>query len=393
MKPKTLILIFLLALFVRNEWRVIAQPTPASDFYTYHALAEGLIDDGYFGINGKINTYRLPGWPLVLAIAMGHSRSIVWLAVFCALLSAGLAPLVCILTRTLSQDDRVALVAGCLVALNPAFIFFAPVLASEHLNSLLVVGAFALLFGPHRRGPWLGALLLSAAVLVRGESLFYAPAYVLFVAWPMPKHWRQGLVVVAILSLFPALWIIRNYRVTGRVVLADAGKSMIWLGHGQPKYGWHGSMHTHTGVRCNKAKARLKAHPTLIFGDIWKGTKGLYGLRWYASRWALVKAGPEGTKPYKLRKPLLGVEIWQHIENRGFVSLCFMATLGFIAAPWRVRRFCLALIASNWVCYAVVAWGASRYRYIAEIAMIILAAQFMAGLLSSSHRVTSAKEV
>src|SRR5262245_65139209 len=129
--------ILAVALLLRLGWMQYAQTIPVSDFEDYRTLAESLRDHHQFGYP-VLTAWRLPGYPLFLAGLMLISRSIAWLSFWSVVLSTVNCALVCCLAYVLFERKDVAVGAGLVSALNPSFVFYSPVLASEHLFTLLV---------------------------------------------------------------------------------------------------------------------------------------------------------------------------------------------------------------------------------------------------------------
>ena len=203
----------------RVLWWAYAEPIPVSDFESYRRLAEGLLERGQLGIPIPSAT-RLPGNPVFLAIMMMISNSIAWLSFSNVILSTILIYIVYRFAFQLTLDKPLSLVAALICAFNPTFIFFSPILASEHLFVLLLFSAFLVLvcndfnqFTGYVSRLILAGILFGAAVLTRGDGLFFLPVLLTMTYFASKKHvYRYLLVFVPLLAFVVTIapWYIRS---------------------------------------------------------------------------------------------------------------------------------------------------------------------------------------
>jgi 4-amino-4-deoxy-L-arabinose transferase-like glycosyltransferase len=373
-------------------WLLVARPSPFSDYLDYYQLATGILDEHQFGYP-LATARRLPGYPALLALAMLISRSVIWLGVLNLALTAAILPVIHRFVLHLSGDRRAALIAAAVCAVNPTFVYFSPIIASEHLFALLFYISFLPLFSS-RLGPLVRAgscgVLLGAAVLTRGEALFYLPLP-LFLAWITtsgPKRDRAvaAAVVLVACAVVIAPWAIRNRVVMGPgVVLSTVSGVNLYYGHNSTTYGYHDlneePFFTDNEIELqrrtfNRALGYLETKPSRLFDDIAMGTPLLlWDSGAYSVRAGLIhrKSEPPYTIRVRRKYPTGSLHL---IEWAYRLVLLFV-----IAAPLAYRRIGPAgmllpygIIALNWVCYAVVFWSKPRFRYTAEIAMCILMA-------------------
>jgi hypothetical protein len=144
---------------------------PTSDFLIYHQIADTLATAGDYGqAPGVHEAYWPPGWPALLGLGyrvFGTDPTVG--ALLAACLGTGTLILgAMIADRLLSRPFAIAVVA--LLALNPAWILFTSVLATEHLAAFLVTAILALILLTEPRpmtaigiGALEGALLLTRA--------------------------------------------------------------------------------------------------------------------------------------------------------------------------------------------------------------------------------------
>lgn len=197
---------------------------PAADGIFYHKLAERLASgQGYTWLwpDGVV-TYAAHypvGYPALLSLAYrvagAHPAVGFWLNAALGALGAwaihGLA------RRSLGR--WAALVAGLLVALDPALVLYTPALMTEGVTAaLLALGALAAArsgeqSGKGWRNPWLPltALIVGVSVLVRPQCLLLAPV---LGALALGAGWRRRLagaaIVLAGALLVCAPWTARN---------------------------------------------------------------------------------------------------------------------------------------------------------------------------------------
>jgi 4-amino-4-deoxy-L-arabinose transferase-like glycosyltransferase len=179
--------------------------------------------------NGKVeagipNTFRTPGYPLLLALLNNNVAAIVVVQALLAGLTVFLVGLVGLRLFNL----RVGLLGAALLALDIPSIFSSGMVMSEVLFTFSVVLAAAFVWGFGSRKPQaascrplLDGLVLGFAVLVRPVALL---AFVPFgVAQVARRNWRGLAVMLAAFSLLPGIWMARNYYHYRRFSLTSNG--------------------------------------------------------------------------------------------------------------------------------------------------------------------------
>ena len=227
-----MVVVFLLALFVRGEWVAFANrpPQALNDPWMYHTLAQRIADgQGYTMPAGTATAYYPVGYPAVL----GALYALLGPNILAAkMLSAVLGAATVAVTYRLGVillGLRVALVAGVLLAFFPSQVFYTGTLLSEPLFTFLfmlgVLMAVSGGWGPDgmslRQALKMG-VLMGAAALVRGITL--GVPLLLLVAWrALSPSFRLAAVRVGIIALGIALWVlpwsIRSSLVMGTPVL------------------------------------------------------------------------------------------------------------------------------------------------------------------------------
>jgi 4-amino-4-deoxy-L-arabinose transferase-like glycosyltransferase len=373
-------------------WLVRTQPRLFSDYYDYFRLAGNLLDEQQFGYPNA-TAKRLPGYPFLLALFMMVSRSTIWLGIVNIVLNAAMIPLVHRFAMSLSGDRRVAIGTASLYALNPTFLFFSPILASEHMFVLLFVSSFLPLYSlrtrPRARVA-LSGVLIGLAALTRGEALFYLPV-VAFAAWITTEGARRLRVlsvvgVVVVCAAVTAPWLIRNRVVMGPGVgfTTTAGIN-FYFGHNAIHYGYHdlykagfekGPEPERQRMAFRRGLAHVSSAPTEALGAVAIGTRELLVLPGdYAIRAALVlrETRPDGVSDERRDFP------WgtRGAVKRFYRAMAILAAFGLLFARrigWRSMTILYGVIALNWFCYAVVFWSKPRFRFTSEVMMCVLAA-------------------
>jgi len=265
--------IVLLALALRLGWIAYASftPTLSDDAGRYDLLGRSLADNaGYINPNGTTTMFWPPGYPLVLASvyklwpegALGDHEVSAALALN-AVLGAATVLLVYAIGRR-AFDDRTAMLGALLTALFPSLIFLTGVTLTETLFTFLALLAVWLIielddrrdgahldgapragsagFQPASRRPG-GSLLLLAvtgvvigfAALVRGQALLL-PLVALPFWWRATGRLRDALLraagTAAIAMLVVAPWTVRNYDVSGSLVVISSNAGVdFYIGH------------------------------------------------------------------------------------------------------------------------------------------------------------------
>jgi len=182
--------------------------------------------------NHEPNTFRTPGYPLLLALLDDNVTAIV-------VVQALLAGLTVFLTGFLGLrlfNARTGLFGAALLAVDIPSIFSSGMVMSEVLFTFCVVLAAALLLGRGIGGEGretgdrrprgklhaaLGGFTLGFAVLVRPVALL---AFVPFgIALMLRREWRGVVVMLVTFSLLPATWVGRNYFHYHRLSLTSNG--------------------------------------------------------------------------------------------------------------------------------------------------------------------------
>jgi hypothetical protein len=367
-------------------WLLYTRPVPVSDFQEYRDLAAGLLDHGQYGYPTP-TAFRFPGYPAFLAILMLVSRSDFWLSlgtVALAPVTAGL--LYAFATRATRGDRRAAFWAAIVYALYPSFVYLAPVLASEHLLAPLILGAACVLLSSDMKrwlGPAATGVFAAAAVLTRGEAVFYVPVFAAVAALRAGSK-KNGLIAAAIVGTVATTgvlpWVIRNNIVVGpgAGLSTNAGYTLYAVRphSDQEARAWgKGSELDRQSSGFSATLRDIAARPFQLVEHALDSTKGLYNPPWRATAWSirLPRAHPEAQWP---TRNLRGLEWFKWLAVIAYLTLVALALLSlrvWSSLTTELRVLTVGLIAANWFCYGVVFLGGPRYRYIQEVCFCVLA--------------------
>jgi 4-amino-4-deoxy-L-arabinose transferase-like glycosyltransferase len=175
---------------------------------------------------------REPGYPLLIAAVFkigGYSDQGPRLA--CILLAFGAALILLRLSRNITGDGTIALIAALLFLLYPGTLV-AEARAGNEIPCVATMLLFMLVlyWAVEERSPWLfgvAGLLLGVAALVRSEVLLF-PVFLLGYFFSTSRGWgERGKVVLRLAALAAGLlivmspWIIRNYILVHKFVPTD----------------------------------------------------------------------------------------------------------------------------------------------------------------------------
>ncbi len=376
---------------VRVGWWWIAHPEPVSDFLGYRSIAIRWITDGVYTRGGVTTAFRTPGYPAFLGLGLWIWQSDRWLSLLNVFVSVAAIPLSAWFTIRVGLGHRTAIVTAGIVAVLPTFVLWAPVLASEHLQIALLLVAWSMTCRTLtlRRAIGVGAIY-GAAILVRPESIFFVLAVPVLLRVGM-KNWRRIVPLAAAVALTAGLvavpWYLRNEVVVGRGSgLSTSGGLNFYLAHREHGYRYVEPEFTPLRgldeVTMNRRGYELGLelildHPTDVVRTTLRYSYELYRAPTYVAHYSTRKnVGP----PYRAAVSRTTVQTAKTASAIGwFVSggLLIVGIGALTVRRGRGRRALgglLALVATNWLCFAVVFWAMPRYRYAIEPVLAVLAA-------------------
>jgi len=389
-------IILIIGFLLRLLWWAYAEPVPISDYEEYRILAHGLLYNGSFGIQNP-SAWRLPGYPFFLASMMLISNSIAWLSLTNVVLSTALIYIVYKTALQLTSEKFLSICAALICALNPTFVFLSPVLASEHMFSLLLFSAFLLVTKKRNSNKvmlrfFFSGLMFGAAMLTRGEGIFFLPIYLLMAFWSsnrMPIKIVTIIILIFSVGIAVTPWYIRNHLSVGPgSSLSTSGGINFYFAHNDVHYGWRSLEGTIFDGKDEIEQQKLgyqlgmdylsSVGFTAIMKDILKATKrlflksGEYSVE-YSIR--LQRSVNKPSYPYPI-KNLPGTKVFFTL-TKAYFGLFFCAVfscLFLLRYSIEVWTFLYGTVLVNWIGYSWIFWSKARYRYTSEIIFCILAA-------------------
>lgn len=397
---RTLLIITVVGLALRVAWWWIAHPEPVSDFLGYRSIAIRMVTDGVYTRGGVTTAFRTPGYPAFLGLGLWIWQSDRWLSLLNVFVSTAAIPLSAWCAIRLGLSRQTALVTAALVAILPTFVFWAPVLASEHLQVVILLVAWSMTCRTLTRRRAIGVgVLYGVAILVRPESVFFLLAVPVLLRVGA-TNWRRVVPLAAVVAVTAGLvvtpWYLRNEMVVGRGAgLSTSGGLNFYLAHREQGYRYVEPEFTPLRGLDEVAMNRrgyslgldlIRDHPADLIRTTLRYSYELYRAPTYVAHYSTRKnVGP----PYRAGVSRSTVEWAKTVSWVGWVLTAGFAVVGTVSLAIRrgSRRRALAgllaLVGANWLCFAVVFWGMPRYRYAIEPVITMVAA---AGIVALARR-------
>lgn len=190
-------------------------------------------------------TYRAWKEPLYIVllswVTAGPDNQIMPVVFFQSLCGLGVALAVAWLARMLLGHERHATIAGVLAAANPFLVYydtqFIHPLSFDVLLFLMIVGTIVMAVrrGMTRRWVLVAALAMGAALWQRA-ALVASGLFCWLAVWLSDRPTRgttlrATAMWLAICAIVISPWLIRNYRLFGRVIMTTDSAHILWLGN------------------------------------------------------------------------------------------------------------------------------------------------------------------
>ncbi|NCN07240.1 glycosyltransferase [Candidatus Falkowbacteria bacterium] len=255
-KHKVIIIIFLLSLFLRLlTFGLLIDNYGTGSFYLanntevldgndtqhYVIIASNISEHGVYSrfINepfepDSLRTPLLPLYFLPFIHFLGFSS--VWLAMLLLVIILSAIPVEAYYLAKLFLSNKLSLVAGLLVALQPLMIYFTSITEPDMLMIflfLLVIYHFCLYYiNNTSKNLLLSALLLGLMTLAKPVGIYIAVILVIFVALKIIKNKKVFLnlfLFIFIFGLIISPWLYRNYQVFGTVDISAIKSTNLYL--------------------------------------------------------------------------------------------------------------------------------------------------------------------
>jgi 4-amino-4-deoxy-L-arabinose transferase-like glycosyltransferase len=227
--------ILVLASLIRLLWVSYTPALPVSDFELYNQIAHQILSG-----ERLIATFVGSGYPFSLAVLYSIFGDILAVP---KLFNVVLGTLTCLLTYAITKkclNEKIALITSGIVAFLPSFITYTGLLASENLfTPLLLLGAYLFLLGMElEKGYWLWLVLsgvsIGLASLVRPIALLVPASWLVYLLFKR-TNFGKAILVSAVIGFATLMtispWLVRNYRISGRIVLQTEGGITFLIGN------------------------------------------------------------------------------------------------------------------------------------------------------------------
>ncbi|MBW8785745.1 MAG: glycosyltransferase family 39 protein [Novosphingobium sp.] len=381
---------------LRLGFRLAAGPAVfwATGYGFFWTLARSLASGHGYAFPGQPPTlFRVPGYPLFLALVSGGHADFLRIAMAQAALSTATAVLTGLYARRLF-GSAAGLIAAGLAALYPYYIAHDTSLTElTLLGALTLAGLLAFDGALARRSVALAALagvLLGAGVLTRQTLLPFA---VVLAPWPAitlsrAERWRgiaMGLALLAATAAVCAPWLMRAHRLSGQWAFDSEGGAALYAGNHPRTFAFYPER------SIDLSRAAIFASPSpeeaRARAQLGPGSPALD--RWYARRGLeAIASHPLRTLVYALRKNAAAFGPLPSPRHRLVDNLVHafsytpLLVLGIYGA-WRERRRWRRL-GSIWLLFACfivttgLIWAHSSHRSPLDVYLMVLASPVLA---------------
>ncbi|TSC70624.1 MAG: hypothetical protein CEO12_204 [Parcubacteria group bacterium Gr01-1014_46] len=196
-------------------------PTAPKDSHEYVLLSQSLMRGDGLSSNGRIETLRMPGYPLFVGILKTVGRSY-FVVTFVQILLVFVTILILRRIGIVFSGNKVGEISATLLLVNPVTMTLSLLILTDVLFIFLFTLGFYLAITINERKPFIKVIMVSlifiSAIYVRGMGLFALPIFMLpILVTKLPFKLQAKLLGVMffmiLLSIVP--WIARNSVQTG----------------------------------------------------------------------------------------------------------------------------------------------------------------------------------
>ena len=243
---RDLLILLVLALFVRGGFLLATPHALESDPDAYHSLAENLWGQGVFGHGEHPTAYRPPLYPLVIAPLLALDE---WSTAAIGVLHVLLGMAAVVLVYHLGYRwglDRLSVVSAALVAIDPLLLMQSTLVMTETLATFLAIAALlGITAAAERPAPARAGLAGGAAglaVLCRPTFLPWMVVCALALPW-FADRWGDRAKLFAAFTLAATVvlspWVVRNQLWFGRPIAGTTHGGYTLLLANNPWYYEH----------------------------------------------------------------------------------------------------------------------------------------------------------
>jgi 4-amino-4-deoxy-L-arabinose transferase-like glycosyltransferase len=182
-------------------------------------------------------SYRTPGYPLLLAATGWSDRGRPWVLYVVQALLTGIAVALVALTARHLWGERPGLLAGALAALDPYPKHYVPRILSEALAGFLVaVAAYAFVRAwQSRSASWCAAAGIATSALTLTRPLYGLAVPLVVLGALAVRSWRGAVSCAAACALLLGPWLAWEGNVAGKVTLSSFGEgwNLLIAAHGE----------------------------------------------------------------------------------------------------------------------------------------------------------------
>ncbi len=228
--------ILLLALLLRLIWVFKYSAMPVNDALHYERLANILLSEHCFALNGLPTANTLPGYPFFIAlIYFLTGQNILIFYLFQAVIGTCTVMFLWLISKQLQLQIGVCLIASLIFATYINVIAYTSLMLTETLFVFCMMGgiyffqriltskfSLSLLF--------LGSVFIGYSILIKPQVLIF---YILFFGFNLFKYknYRSQLILIASCSIIPFLWMLRNQSVAGEFALSTNHWENLFIGN------------------------------------------------------------------------------------------------------------------------------------------------------------------
>jgi 4-amino-4-deoxy-L-arabinose transferase-like glycosyltransferase len=316
--------------------------------------------------------------------------------------------LIALLARAITRSDRVGVIAGLMAATYPMLWLPDGALMAETTYGVFVTATLLVAVGMVRR-PTVGRAALlgvfgALAALTRGEALGLLALLALLIAWrggPAPWRSRVALVGVSALACLVVLapWTIRNLSTFAKPVPISSNANQIWVGANCHDT-YYGDLVGAWKFQCyGKAPPGDESERAAVYRQ-----RGIDYMKDHAGRLPIVVAARLGRvldvyEPWGQGAFLASAE-GRHprAQHLGLLAYWLLVPFAIVGAVLLRRRREPALVVllvpiALALLVAAVTYGSTRFRFVAEPALVVLGAvtvDVLLGALRARRRPASA---
>lgn len=238
---RLLIGVLLIALLLRLTVFYAVDIIPVSDALDYIQLAQELVKNHQFSIQGESTAYRLPGYPFFLAGLFTITESIRFVQIIQIILDVLSCLFIYKIARTVTSD-RKSIIACLLWAIFPSAIIHTLLILTETFFTTFFLLSFLLFIHNEENESSHKYMYLLILGITWGICCLIKPFMVLaplcFIAISIQKNKKvtntalvkAGIAFIGIVCI-TAPWMMRNYSLFGTTSLSSNGGVNFWIGN------------------------------------------------------------------------------------------------------------------------------------------------------------------